>query len=124
MDYKEKFQVDDLANFTAQSFMRNKALCGPSQLQEPPCHSKSHRSSKTKSRILRFGLPAVGSLLLVLAVIEYGLNGLATKIDVYSFGIMLMEIITRKKPTDEMFEGEMSLKRLVKESLPGSVAIC
>uniref|UniRef100_A0A2K1X9V9 Protein kinase domain-containing protein n=1 Tax=Populus trichocarpa TaxID=3694 RepID=A0A2K1X9V9_POPTR len=227
---------------------------GPCQLhcslQVPPCHSKSHRSSKTKSRILRFGLPAVGSLLLVLAVIglvlecrrrhrkspiaealplttaiqrrvsylelrratnefqesnllgvgsfgsvyqgmlpdglnvavktfnlqlqggfksldaevsssghstpvvhcdlkpsnvllhedmvahvcdfgiakllggKYGLDGLATKIDVYSFGIMLMEIITRKKPTDEMFEGEMSLKRLVKESLPGSVAIC
>jgi hypothetical protein len=69
MDYKEKFKVEDLANFTAQSFMRNKALCGPSQLQVPPCHSKSHRSSKTKSRILRFGLPAVGSLLLVLAVI-------------------------------------------------------
>jgi hypothetical protein len=68
MDYKEKFQVEDLANFTARSFMRNKALCGPSQLQVPPCHSKSHRSSKTKSRILRFVLPAVGSLLLVLAV--------------------------------------------------------
>ncbi|XP_061966553.1 probable LRR receptor-like serine/threonine-protein kinase At3g47570 [Populus nigra] len=53
---------------------------------------------------------------------EYGLDGLvSTRIDVYSFGIMLMEIFTRKRPTDEMFEGEMSLKRLVKESLPDSV---
>ncbi|KAJ6992141.1 LRR receptor-like serine/threonine-protein kinase [Populus alba x Populus x berolinensis] len=53
---------------------------------------------------------------------EYGLDGLvSTGIDVYSFGIMLMEIFTRKRPTDEMFEGEMSLKRLVEESLPDSV---
>ncbi|KAF9664518.1 hypothetical protein SADUNF_Sadunf16G0027100 [Salix dunnii] len=52
---------------------------------------------------------------------EYGLDGLvSTKIDVYSFGIMLMEMLTRKRPTDEMFEGEMSLKRLIKESLPDS----
>ena len=46
---------------------------------------------------------------------------MSTKIDVYCFGIMLMEMFARKKPTDEMFEGEMSLKRLVKESLPDSV---
>lgn len=46
---------------------------------------------------------------------------MSTKIDVYSFGIMLMEMFTRKKPADEMFEGEMSLKRLMKESLPDSV---
>ncbi|KAL9336089.1 hypothetical protein Peur_070577 [Populus x canadensis] len=53
---------------------------------------------------------------------EYGLDGLvSTKIDVHSFGIMLMEMFKRKKPADEMFEGEMSLKRLVKESLPDSV---
>ncbi|XP_011041362.1 PREDICTED: probable LRR receptor-like serine/threonine-protein kinase At3g47570 [Populus euphratica] len=53
---------------------------------------------------------------------EYGLDGLvSTKIDAYSFGIMLMEMFTRKKPADEMFEGEMSLKRLLKESLPDSV---
>ncbi|KAG6743647.1 hypothetical protein POTOM_052348 [Populus tomentosa] len=53
---------------------------------------------------------------------EYGLDGLVTtKIDVYSFGIMLMGMFTRKKPADEMFEGEMSLKRLVNESLPDSV---
>lgn len=46
---------------------------------------------------------------------------MSTKIDVHSFGIMLMEMFKRKKPADEMFEGEMSLKRLVKESLPDSV---
>lgn len=32
-----------------------------------------------------------------------------------------METFTRKKPTDEMFAGEMNLKRWVKESLPHAV---
>ncbi|PON37958.1 Serine/threonine protein kinase [Parasponia andersonii] len=41
---------------------------------------------------------------------EYGLKGIVSrKGDVYSYGIMLIERITRKKPTDEMFNGEMSL---------------
>ncbi|XP_044476887.1 putative receptor-like protein kinase At3g47110 [Mangifera indica] len=53
---------------------------------------------------------------------EYGSMGIvSTRGDVYSFGILLMETFTRKKPTDEMFAGEMSLKSLVEESLPGAV---
>ncbi|KAB2095607.1 hypothetical protein ES319_A01G050100v1 [Gossypium barbadense] len=52
---------------------------------------------------------------------EYGIQGIvSTKGDVYSFGILLMEIITRKKPTDEMFEGERSLKSWVIESISSS----
>ncbi|TYG82059.1 hypothetical protein ES288_D01G056500v1 [Gossypium darwinii] len=53
---------------------------------------------------------------------EYGIEGIvSTKGDVYSFGILLMEIITRKKPTDEMFEGERSLKSWVIESISSSL---
>ena len=54
--------------------------------------------------------------------IEYGREGrVSTNGDVYSFGIMLMEIFTRTKPTDEIFSGEMTLKRWVNDLLPISV---
>ncbi|KAE8678101.1 putative Leucine-rich repeat protein kinase family protein [Hibiscus syriacus] len=53
---------------------------------------------------------------------EYGGDGIvSTKGDVYSFGILLMETFTRKKPTGEMFVGELSIRNWVKELLPYAV---
>ncbi|XVF78268.1 hypothetical protein PTKIN_Ptkin14bG0117900 [Pterospermum kingtungense] len=53
---------------------------------------------------------------------EYGSEGIvSSKCDVYSFGILSMETITRKKPTDEIFAGEMNLKYWVKKSLPSAL---
>ncbi|KAB1220963.1 hypothetical protein CJ030_MR3G025346 [Morella rubra] len=45
----------------------------------------------------------------------------STRGDMYSFGIFLMETFTRKRPTDDMFIGEMSLKHWVDVSFPHSV---
>ncbi|XP_052287564.1 probable LRR receptor-like serine/threonine-protein kinase At3g47570 isoform X2 [Citrus sinensis] len=53
---------------------------------------------------------------------EYGREGrVSTNGDVYSFGIMLIETFTWKKPTDEIFSGEMTLKCWVDNLLPISV---
>lgn len=42
-------------------------------------------------------------------------------VDVYSYGILLMEMLSRRKPTDEMFSGELTMRRWVSESFPDSV---
>ncbi|KAK4391769.1 putative LRR receptor-like serine/threonine-protein kinase [Sesamum angolense] len=54
---------------------------------------------------------------------EYGSEGLVSiKSEVYSFGIMLMEIFTRMKPSNEMFAGDLSLRGWVKSSMPNAIA--
>ncbi|KAF8023999.1 hypothetical protein BT93_F1257 [Corymbia citriodora subsp. variegata] len=53
---------------------------------------------------------------------EYGLEGkVSTKGDVYSSGILLLEVITKKKPIDEMFDADMSLKQWVSVVIPTKV---
>ncbi|KAH9648480.1 protein kinase domain-containing protein [Citrus sinensis] len=53
---------------------------------------------------------------------EYGTKGrVCTRGDVYSYGIMLMEMFTKKKLTDEIFIGELSLNRWINDLLPVSV---
>lgn len=55
---------------------------------------------------------------------EYGAQGtISTSGDIYSFGIMVLELCTKKRPTDDMFGGEMSLKSWVRLALHESAII-
>ncbi|CAN6562453.1 unnamed protein product [Malus baccata var. baccata] len=50
---------------------------------------------------------------------EYGIgHEVSTRGDVYSYGIMLFEMFTGKRPTDEMFQGSLNLHNFVKVASP------
>ena len=57
------------------------------------------------------------------SVVEYGSRGkVSTKGDIYSYAIILLEIIIRKKPTDEMFVGEVDIRQWI-SSLPNRMDV-
>lgn len=41
--------------------------------------------------------------------------------DIYSYGILLLELITGKRPTDEMFNNEMSIRNFIERAIPEHV---
>ncbi|XP_028954415.1 probable LRR receptor-like serine/threonine-protein kinase At3g47570 [Malus domestica] len=50
---------------------------------------------------------------------EYGIgHEVSTRGDMYSYGIMLLEMFTGKRPTDEMFQGTLNLHNFVKAASP------
>ncbi|XP_058089372.1 probable LRR receptor-like serine/threonine-protein kinase At3g47570 [Magnolia sinica] len=53
---------------------------------------------------------------------EYGMGGEAsTHGDVYSYGILLLEMITGKRPTDDMFKDNQSLHHFAESAFPEQV---
>ena len=49
-----------------------------------------------------------------MSMIEYGSEGrVSTKGDISSYGIILLEMITRKKPTDEIVVGELGMRQWI-----------
>lgn len=53
---------------------------------------------------------------------EYGLGEKPSPAgDIYSYGITLLELFTAKKPTDESFTGELSLRKWVEMNFPSNI---
>ncbi|KAE8812949.1 putative LRR receptor-like serine/threonine-protein kinase [Hordeum vulgare] len=53
---------------------------------------------------------------------EYGFGSkISTEGDVYSYGIIILEMLTGKRPTDEMFKDGLSLYRFVEDSFPEKI---
>ena len=51
---------------------------------------------------------------------EYAIGGEPSKQgDVYSYGILVLEMFTRRSPTDEIFKDDFNLHNFVKVALPG-----
>ncbi|XP_058210589.1 probable LRR receptor-like serine/threonine-protein kinase At3g47570 [Rhododendron vialii] len=53
---------------------------------------------------------------------EYGLGSeMSASGDVYSYGILLLEMITKKRPTDKMFKADLNLHNFASNALPQRV---
>jgi serine/threonine protein kinase len=46
---------------------------------------------------------------------------ISTDGDMYSFGVLMLEMLTRRRPTDEMFEDGQNLHMFVEKSFPNNL---
>ncbi|XP_057835204.2 receptor kinase-like protein Xa21 [Cryptomeria japonica] len=54
---------------------------------------------------------------------EYGIGGkLSTKGDVYSYGILILELLTRKRPIDDMFTEGINLQKWIQMHFPDRIS--
>ncbi|KAJ4794829.1 Leucine-rich receptor-like protein kinase family protein [Rhynchospora pubera] len=53
---------------------------------------------------------------------EYAIGGQISILgDVYSYGILLLEMLTGKRPTDDLFSGQLNIRRYVNAALPEKI---
>lgn len=57
-----------------------------------------------------------------MGIAEYGLGSeVSTYGDVYSYGVLLLEMFTGKRPTDDMFKEGLNLHKFAESALPNRV---
>jgi len=60
--------------------------------------------------------------MILLNLVEYGMGSeVSTYGDMYSFGMLLLEIFTGRRPVDEMFDDSQNLRMFVETSLPNNL---
>ncbi|XWS43752.1 hypothetical protein CRYUN_Cryun16bG0130900 [Craigia yunnanensis] len=81
---------------------------------------KAHLSSSLGLKgSIGYMAPVIRKLIISSNYAEYGMGaGASTRGDVYSFGILILEMFTRKRPTDNLFTGDMDLQKWVTMHLP------
>lgn len=58
-----------------------------------------------------------------LNIVEYGMGSrVSTYGDVYSYGILLLETFTGKRPTSDIFAEGLDLHKFVKNALPEQIS--
>ena len=93
------------ANFTAESFLGNVALCGNSTFGVPPCTSLSSQGSKVKQLLLRYIVPTIGSIIIFVALVIMLRRHPQSNIEIPGLLITLFQLNHKTISYQEIYHG-------------------
>jgi LRR receptor-like serine/threonine-protein kinase FLS2 len=92
-------------NFTAESFLGNKGLCGTPIFGVPPCTSLSSRGSRVKQIMLKYIVPAIASIIIFAALVVMLRRHPECKIQIPGLPITLSKVVHRMISYQELRSG-------------------